>query len=159
MLYGYQVIAIGKISDIERCDVSIEHLRMNSYNHITELLKKYYFSLLENYYKKEIICSMSTDSVKLNIDYTKNEYTLTYLMISHTQDYFDMFCKVFTPDDFNLNFIIFNTESDANTLQKQIYKDIGIKQMIINQVAIQFQLLGCEENEVSYYGTSCLEYK
>jgi len=156
MLYGYQVVATGKILNIEKCDVSIEHLNNNSRNQITELLKKYFFGILEKNDKKEVICSMSTDCVKLNIDYMKKKYTLTYLMFSHTEKYFDLFCKIFSPDDFNLNIAISSTGSDENT--SQIYRDIGINKIIINKVAIQYQLLGCEENEVSHYGTSYLEY-
>jgi hypothetical protein len=114
-----------------------------------KLLKKYYFEKLENYDKKEIICSMTTDNVKLNINYQNNTYKLTYMMFASTEKYFDYFQRVFSPDDFNLNFLV---------QDQQVWNDIGIKKISVQTVSIQYQLLGCEEHDLPTYGSFVVDF-
>lgn len=148
MLYCYQIIGHGKISYLTRCDVGIEKLQKEYKELVIDLLKKYYFNKIE-LYNTNVLCSMTTDSVDLHINYQNYTYQLKYMMFASTDKYFDSFQQIFSPDDFNLNLLI---------QDKQIWNDIGIEKLSVKSVQTQNQLLGCEENELPTFGRSYFHF-
>lgn len=146
MLYCYQIIGYGEISCLNRCDTCLEKVRLEYKKLIIDLLKKYYFDKIY-ICDKNVICSMTTDSVILQINYIDNTYELKYMMFASTDKYFDDFQRIFSPDDFNLNFLVHD---------KKIWRDIGIEKLSVKTVKIQNQLLGCEENDLPVFGQSYL---
>lgn len=141
MLYCYKIVGSGILTNSVKL-FKIENLELQSVSKtaIIDYLKHYYFSKLDNFSNSNLICNMMTDSVILNINHQKKTYTLTYQMFSSTEKDFNMFQRVFSPDDFNLNMLIED---------KQIFKDIGLCEIHVVKVSIQHQLLGCNESDVS----------
>lgn len=148
MLYCYQIVGCGEISYLNRCDIGLEKLQSEYKALIINLLKTYYFDKI-NMCDKNVICSMTTDSVILQINYKNNTYELKYMMFASTDKFFDDFQRIFSPDDFNLNFLV---------QDKKIWHDIGIEKLSIKTVKIQNQLLGCEENDLPTFGQSYLYF-
>lgn len=149
MLYCYQIIGGGQISYLNRCDVSLEKVQKEYKELIINLLKRYYFDKIEKYDKKEVICSMTTDSINFKINYNNNTYELKYMMFASTDKFFDDFQRIFSPDDFNLNFLV---------QDRQMWHDIGIEKLSVKSVSIQHQLLGCEESDLHSYDNFSMEF-
>lgn len=147
MLYCYQIIGSGQISCLDRCDVSLEKVQIEYKKLIITLLKKYFFEKIEKYDKKEVICSMTTDSINFKINHQNNTYELKYMMFASTDKYFDDFQRIFSPDDFNLNFLV---------QDRKMWRDIGIEKLSVRSVSIQHQLLGCDESDLSVFEQSCI---
>lgn len=145
MLYCYQIIGHGELSILNRSNVSVDLLQSQYKGQIIELLKKYYFAKIE-ICNKNMLCSMNTDSVNLKISYLENTYKLTYSMFASTDKYFDDFQKIFSPDDFNLNFLV---------QDKQMLNNIGIEKLSVKSVQTHNQLLGCEEKDLPIFAESC----
>lgn len=148
MLYCYQIIGRGEIAYLNRCDISLEKVQMEYKELIINLLKKYFFNKIESN-DKNVICSMTTDSVTLQINHINLTYELKYMMFASTDKYFNDFQRIFSPDDFNLNFLV----QDRN-----MWRDIGIEKISVKTVSIQNQLLGCEERDLPTFGESHLYF-
>lgn len=134
MLYCYKITGNAKLSCLYgKLD--------NNKQEIISILKAYFFNKIE-ICNKNLLCSMMTDNVNLKIDYIHNKYELVYTMFSTTDKYFDEFQKIFSPDDFNLNFIIPDIK---------FWNNHNINKISVESVTVNKQLLSCEDSDVKYY--------